>query len=393
VLSKARDLTPDTQDSALSFVVLYLSTQMMGKSFRGDLSEVGLPDILDYLRSSHKTGLLTFRQDRIKKTLFVKEGNVIFGSSNLQADRLGDLLLASGTITKEQYHQSVALISFRKRQGKILVEIGAITPKQLWSGVQDQVRQIVYSLFNWDTGLFFFSEGELPSQENITADIEITELIVEGIRRIRHLNAIKHKFPSMDVILSHVNSSQEKIKMEPFEKHVFGLVNAKRSIQDICRESEIGDSETMKVLYMLVSIGYTRVKGRKMEEGQERKEISVEETVGIIGNYNRMFSYLYRYMLREVGPITEHVLNKYLSELKETTISIFKNVALKKDGTLDSATLQGNLNWIRAESRRDVLVSSLNEFLYSSILAVKRTLGPEHESRVIESLKDVRPEL
>jgi len=181
--------------------------------------------------------------------------------------------------------------------------------------------------------------------------------------------------------------------MEPFEMHVFGLVNGKRSIQDICQESEIGDSETMKVLYMLVSIGYTRVKGRKMEEGKERREISVEETAGIIGNYNRMFSYLYRYMLREVGPITEHVLNKYLSELKETTASIFKNVALKKDGTLDSATLQGNLNWIRAESRRDVLLSSLNEFLYSSILAVKRTLGPEHESRVIESLKDVRPEL
>jgi hypothetical protein len=39
------------------------------------------------------------------------------------------------------------------------------------------------------------------------------------------------------------------------------------------------------------------------------------------------------------------------------------------------------------------LVTSLNEFLYSSILAVKRTLGPEHESRIIESLKDVRPEL
>jgi hypothetical protein len=366
---------------------------MMGKSFRGDLSEVGLPDILDYVRSSHKTGLLTFRQDRIKKTLHVKDGNVIFGSSNLQADRLGDLLLTSGTITKEQYTQSVALLSSRKRQGKILVEIGAITPKELWSGVQDQVRQIVYSLFNWDTGLFFFSEGELPSQENITADIEITELIVEGIRRIRNLNAVKHKFPSMDVILSHVNSSQEKIKMESFEMHVFGLVNGKRSIQDICQESEIGDSETMKVLYMLVSIGYTRVKGRKMDEGQERKELSVEETAGIIGNYNRMFSYLYKYMLREVGPITEHVLNKYLSELKETTVSIFKNVALKKDGTLDSATLQGNLNWIRAESRRDVLVSSLNEFLYSSILAVKRTLGPEHESRVIESLKDVRPEL
>ena len=181
--------------------------------------------------------------------------------------------------------------------------------------------------------------------------------------------------------------------MEPFEKHVFDLIDGHRSIREICQESEIGDAETMKVLYMLVSIGYTRVKGRKMEQGPDRKEISADEAVVIIGNYNRMFSYLYRYMLRDVGPITEHVLNKYLSELKETGSSVFKNVSLKKDGTLDSGTIQENLKWIRADNKRELLVSSLNEFLYSSILAVKRMLGPEHESRVIESLKDLRPEL
>ncbi len=121
--------------------------------------------------------------------------------------------------------------------------------------------------------------------------------------------------------------------------------------------------------------------------------MSSDEAAGIIGNYNRMFSYLYRYMMHEVGPITEHVLNKYLSELKETNASILKNVTLRKDGTLDGTTIQGNLNWIREDNKKDLLVTSLNEFLYSTILAVKRTLGPEHESRIIETLKDLRPEL
>jgi len=367
---------------------------MIGKSFRGDLSEVGLPDILEYVRSSHRTGVLTFKQDRIKKSLYVKEGNVIFAASNLSEERLGTLLLNAAWITKDQYKQSVALLTAKKRQGRILVEMGAITPKQLWNGVQSQIRTIVYSLFNWDSGTFFFLEGDLPSQENITADVGIIDLIVEGIRRIRHLNSVRRKFPSGEVILAKVNSPQPvTIKMELFEKHVFELIDGRRSIDDICEESEIGDAETMKVLYMLVSIGYTRVKGRKMDKAPERNEITVEEANAVIGNYNRMFSYLYRYMLREVGPIAEYVLNKYLAELKESNASLFKNVSLRKDGTLDSAAIQGNLNWSRAEGKRDLLLSTLNEFLYSSILAVKRTLGPEHESRVIDSLKDLRPEL
>jgi len=123
------------------------------------------------------------------------------------------------------------------------------------------------------------------------------------------------------------------------------------------------------------------------------KEMTIEEAAAIIGNYNRMFSYLYRYMLREVGPITEHVLNKYLTELKESNQSILKNVSMRKDGTLDIAAIQENLKAIEKESKRDTLLSSLSEFLYSTILAVKRTLGPEHESRVIDNLKDLRPEL
>src|SRR5688572_1117592 len=105
---------------------------MISKSFKGDLSEIGFPEVLEYLRTSRKTGVLTLRQDRIKKSLDIKNGNVIFAASNLPQERLGDLLLLWGMITKEQYNESVAMLSSKKRQGRILVEMGAITPKQLW---------------------------------------------------------------------------------------------------------------------------------------------------------------------------------------------------------------------------------------------------------------------
>jgi len=368
---------------------------MTGRSFKGDLSEISLPDILEILRTSGKTGILTFRQDRMKKSLHIKDGNVIFASSNIPEERLGDLLLSWGMIEKEDFQRSVALLSLKRRQGRILVEMGAITPKQLWEGVQNQIRHIVYSLFNWHQGVFYFAEGDLPTHENITADVGIIELIAEGIRRMWNVSDLQQKFPSRRAILARVNSDSpsEQITLESFEKHVLELVDGKRTFQEICRDSEIGESETIKVLYMLLSIGYIRVQSGSMNETPEQKELSKEEATGIIGNYNRMYSYLYRYMMREVGPITEHVLNKYLMELKEANSSILKNVSMRKDGTLDGAAIQGNLDWFRGDNKKDMLITSLNEFLYSSILAVKRTLGPEHESRVIETLKDIRPEL
>jgi hypothetical protein len=369
---------------------------MIGKSFKGSLNEVGLPDILEFLRASRKTGVISFKQDRARKSLYIKDGNVIFATSNLPDERLGDLLLAWGRISKEDYDESVKRLGQNRRQGRILIDIGAITPKQLWEGVQDQIRHIVYSLFNWDRGIFLFSQGELPSRENITADVGIADLVAEGIRRMNHMKALEAKFPSKDVILARIDDGvKERVTLEPFEKHVLDMIDAQRDVTQICRESEIGETETLRVLYMLLSIGYIKVKGRraKPSAASTGEEISVDEALTIIENYNRMFSYLYRYMLREVGPITEHVLNKYLMDIRDSNASLLKNVTLRKDGTLDEATIKGNLNWIRDDNKKEVLVSSLNEFLYSSILAVKRTLGPEHESRVIETLKDLRPEV
>jgi hypothetical protein len=380
----------------LQAVPFFEKNTMIEKSFKGDLAALSLPDVLEFLRVEKRTGMLTLKRDRIKKTLYIKEGNVIFASSNLPEERLGDLLVSWGKISQEDYEKSVAMLGTKKRQGKILVEIGAITPKQLWEGVQNQIRHIVYSLFNWERGVFHFMPGELQSKENITADVSIIELIIEGIRRIKEPEALINKFPSRDVILGRMDYVlKERVKLESFEKHILDLIDGQRTLDEICKESEIGEAETFKVLYMLISIGYIKVKGKRVEAAAAEPidDVSPEEIHSIVGRYNKMFSFLYRYMIREVGPIAEHVLNKYLLEIREANSSVLKNVTLRKDGTLEEATIAGNLNWMRPENKKDALVSSLNEFLYSAILAVKRTLGPEHETQVIETLRELRPEL
>lgn len=367
---------------------------MIGKSFKGNLASVSLPDILEFLRISRKTGILVLKNGDTKKALHVKEGNIIFATSNVPEERLGDMLLRQGRIRKEDYERSVSMLGSKKRQGKILVELGAITPKQLWEGVQDQVRQIVFSLYNWERGKFLFSQRDLPSKENITADVNIWELIIDGIRNIKEPNVILGKFPSREVVLARMDFAvKDKTKLETFEKHVLELIDGQRTIHEICRDSEIGEIETLKVVYLFLSIGYIRVKGKRPQPGSDGHdgEIGPKEVTSVIENYNKMFSYLYRYMMREVGPIAEHVLNKYLLEIRDSNSSVFKNVSLRRDGTLDESSITGNLYWIKPELKRELLISSLNEFLYSAILAVKRTLGPEHESHVIETLREIRP--
>src|SRR4026208_1728369 len=151
---------------------------------KGDLSELTLPEILQHLRLSKATGVLTVGHGGAKKSLFIKAGRVVFASSNLPNERLGELLRREGKITVEEYEASIKAINKGKRQGKALVEMGALAPKDLWEGVQFQVKEIVYTVFQWDEGQFHFEESSLPEKERITVDLDIQDLILAGLRRV-----------------------------------------------------------------------------------------------------------------------------------------------------------------------------------------------------------------
>ncbi len=162
----------------------------------GNLNEVYLSEILEHLQSIQATGILTLEQDvksrgdyvplrdnRVK-SIYLKEGQIVFASSNLEQDRLGEMLLKAGKLSHQQYEQSVEVLKTTgKRQGAVLVELGFLTPKELFEGLKYQVLEILYSLFLWKEGRYWFVAGELPLRI-IPVHIDPVVLISEAIKRI-----------------------------------------------------------------------------------------------------------------------------------------------------------------------------------------------------------------
>jgi len=352
---------------------------------KGQISDLPVPEVLQHLRLSQATGILTLVAGGARKALYLKDGRVVFASSNLPNDRLGEILLREGKITVEEYEASIKAITKGKRQGKVLVEMGALSPKDLWEGVQFQVKEIVYTVFQWDEGQFHFEESSLPEKERITVDLDARDLILAGLRRVDASGRIQSRFPESDAVLER-EDVDVPAALEPYEVHVLKLIDGERSVLDVCRESEIGDNETMKTLYALVSTGVTRVKGRKVHT-LDQDFVPVDTIYSVLESFNQMYEHIFKYMVREVGPIAENVLEKYLGTLRDGRKEVFGGVKLLKDGTLDIAIVERNLNKFPEEQRRSLLVDGLNELLYAELLAIKRTLGAEHEAAIVKALK------
>src|SRR5216110_564163 len=167
----------------------------------GDLARIQLPDVLSFVSMIRGTGTLTLRQNQLERCIHWKEGEIIFATSNSPEHSLGQFLLRNGKITQAQYEESKRRVTAQTRHGKLLVQMGAISPKDLWWGVKHQALEIIYSLFSWSSGSFDFCEtAEELTSEKIVLSLNTSSVIMEGIRRLDESARIREKIPSLEVV-------------------------------------------------------------------------------------------------------------------------------------------------------------------------------------------------
>jgi hypothetical protein len=152
----------------------------------GKIQVTPLPDVLEQLRQSNATGTLTVRSKDILKCIYVKDGQIVFATSSGIHDRLGEILVKTGKLKRENLDHALKLFkngAGLKKLGAILVENGLVAPKDLFSALRIQVKDIIFSLFLLTEGEYFFVES-LPS-DIIQLQIGFEDLISEIIQRMK----------------------------------------------------------------------------------------------------------------------------------------------------------------------------------------------------------------
>ncbi len=251
----------------------------MNVPLRGTLRECSLTPILIKLNRERTTGTLSVKTPLFTKNIFIRDGNVIFASSTFEDDRLGEMLVKAGKISMEQYDRSVELLKTTgKRQGAILVDLGYITPKDLFWGVKYQVKEIIYSIFRLEEGTYEFNENAIPPDEVITLKISMNNLIYEGVSRIDNWTKIRREMPGMGTVFT-LNEDRagifKEIDLNTQDRTILSLVDGDNSVSKLIEESRMNSFEVMKTLYILWSTGFI-VEKKPLPEEEETVDIGEE---------------------------------------------------------------------------------------------------------------------
>ncbi len=221
--------------------------------FKGNINQITLPEALKKIERYRVPGVLIAKKNLVEKKIYLKNGKIIFASSNHPNDRLGEFLLANNRITIEQYNLSAEkLKEGGKRQGRIFIDLGVLTPKELFYCVQEQVKAIIWSIFNWRIGEISFQIGAFKEDELIKLALDIPKAIYDGIKKLESgkflLNRVGTRYSIFEpktngyIELSLLGATEQ-------DKELYKLFDGKTPLYDIIEMSKVPFDYCTKLIY------------------------------------------------------------------------------------------------------------------------------------------------
>jgi len=177
-------------------------------SFQGSITELPVPDIIQLVSVSGKTGMFTLVRGSERGYIYLRNGQMVHA-------RIGDL-------TGEE---------------------------------------AIYALAIWSSGDFQFTPNEEP--DATTIEKSNTSLLMEAARRLDEWKVLSRKIPGVDYIpVLILRDTPEPVTLSPVEWNVITRIDGKKTIEELARAVQLSSFETSKVLYGLITSGLVEMRSR-----------------------------------------------------------------------------------------------------------------------------------
>ena len=220
-------------------------------ALQGSLSELSLPDVIQMVSVSGKTGVFSVaRQDELGK-IFLRDGQIV------------DAV------------------------------VGAL-----------RGDNAVYEMAIWAEGDFTFNPGE--ETETVTIHLSNANLMMEAARRLDEWRVLSRKIPSLDLIPFFTSGDQsDQVTLSPHEWILVTRIDNEHTIEEIAEQLHWSAFDVSKLLFGMITSGLVALRSATDESRTETKHQG-PSPVTLIGLANRIRSVA----LDVVGESGEHTIEK-----------------------------------------------------------------------------------
>ena len=350
----------------------------MTSELKGSINLMAVADVLQWITHGSKTGQLRMRGNRFEKNVFFRDGNIIATSSTNPKEYLGQFLISYGKITEnglkdvlETQEKSELML------GKILVNESILSISEMKMFLKLKAEESLYDIFLWDSGDFEFMEGTQIQKDLIEINLNVTTVILEGVRRVDEWKRIQTVIPNGNYIpVVNVDTVIEALPLSTNLTKLLRAANGQKAISDITMEFRSSNFVVFKNLFECHQNGLIRF--RKPPQMQQE---TIEDEVA------RKMDKQFQSSLLEAYTMGESFLDKYP---ESTLIQGRMDQLLQK---AEDATRRGigvpflclplnELTEMKLTPEEGFLVSRINE-KWDINAIIKISPIPEEKARII----------
>jgi hypothetical protein len=151
------------------------------RCFTGKLDQMPLPEVLNFLSVSGKTGKLSLTRRDGHGLIVLRGGRIIYAGSSSVRVTLGNIMVCRGLISEAVLTEALERQHFAEeeiRLGGVLVEMGAVSPEDVVEVVKYQTGLVLSELCQWTAGFFKFDTMSIPESGEIEVDAK--DFVVTG---------------------------------------------------------------------------------------------------------------------------------------------------------------------------------------------------------------------
>lgn len=346
----------------------------------GLIVEGGVVDLLSFFNMFRKSGLLHFILPGGNKTLCFQKGEIVYATSTFPEEEIGEILYRLGKFDRDMLQGARQFANGELPLGKILIDQSIITAKDLWAATRNQVETIVYNLFAFQDGSFVFADTPLDEDQLVSLSMSTQNLIMEGLRRVDERAVYMQKVKSLDAIPVAIDKVPNDL--DSVSQKMVALIQAGVSnVKELLRRSGSGEFDALRLLSQMVERGVISM--------EEAPTVAVEGVLGEVVNIFNGILVAMHQVVSAKNPQFREEVTCFLRDLPQPFSYVFRQTALKEDGSVDGGRVLANLAGLEEGDKLRLLSDSLSELVYMECIAARRELGAVDSATLIKRVQDV----
>jgi CheY-like chemotaxis protein len=224
---------------------------------------ISLPEILIDLGERAETGILDIRAEGVCTSIHLHRGNPVFAEGGSLHDTLGRLLLRRGEIGESEYVQVIERMTERLvdneplRMGEALVELGILTPNEVYDALVQQVSEKIIACFHWTSFSHSFHPLETVSEEILAFEVPSLEALLLGGLKAHFgpgrvellLRPHSSRYPELRMGAAETGN---RFQMNPTEQKFLLELRGDRTVAQLQQHSSLDAAHAGQVLAALV---------------------------------------------------------------------------------------------------------------------------------------------